>query len=181
MIIILIESINILQPNPIIVNVPLSPVRRWLYHLYRYLLFHTLNETFTTRGWQSELPHTRLKPGEGIIGHTFATNDVYVTVDYHTDPHLYTENRSQVPAGWGGNGTGYPRRLAGETIPLAARIFAVVDVYDALTSDRPYRPAWSKAKALEYIREQSGKYFDPRVVEAFLQMQRSAGILAKHS
>ena len=68
--------------------------------------------------------------------------------------------------------SGYPRGLKGEEIPLAARIFAVVDVYDALTSDRPYRKAWSKVKALEYIREQSGQHFDPQVVEAFLQMQR---------
>jgi putative nucleotidyltransferase with HDIG domain len=69
------------------------------------------------------------------------------------------------------DGSGYPRGLKGEQIPLAARIFAVVDVYDALTSDRPYRKAWSKAKAMEYIREQSGQHFDPQVVEAFLQMQ----------
>jgi len=70
------------------------------------------------------------------------------------------------------DGTGYPRGLKGEEIPLAARIFAIVDVYDALTSDRPYRKAWSKAKALDYVREQSGQHFDPQVVEAFLQMQR---------
>jgi HD-GYP domain-containing protein (c-di-GMP phosphodiesterase class II) len=68
------------------------------------------------------------------------------------------------------DGTGYPRGLKGENIPLAARIFAVVDVWDALRSDRPYRPAWSSAKALEYIREQSGKQFDPNVVEMFLKM-----------
>lgn len=68
------------------------------------------------------------------------------------------------------DGTGYPRKLAGEQIPLAARIFAVVDVWDALTSDRPYRAAWDKAKARAYIREQSGKHFDPRVVETFLNL-----------
>jgi PAS domain S-box-containing protein len=67
------------------------------------------------------------------------------------------------------DGTGYPRGLKGEQIPLAARIFAVVDVWDALTSDRPYRSAWSKEKTLEYIREQSGRHFDPRVVEVFLE------------
>ena len=67
------------------------------------------------------------------------------------------------------DGTGYPRGLKGEQIPLAARIFAVVDVWDALTSDRPYRKAWTEEKALEYIREQSGKHFDPQVVEAFLE------------
>ena len=65
------------------------------------------------------------------------------------------------------DGSGYPRGLSGEAIPLAARIFAVVDVWDALRSDRPYRPAWSEAEALRYIREQAGKHFDPRVVEVF--------------
>ena len=65
------------------------------------------------------------------------------------------------------NGEGYPRKLKGEEIPLAARIFAVVDVFDALTSDRPYRPAWTLDAALRYIREQSGKLFDPNVVDAF--------------
>jgi putative nucleotidyltransferase with HDIG domain len=68
------------------------------------------------------------------------------------------------------DGTGYPRGLAGEQIPLAARIFAIVDVWDALTSDRPYRKGWSKQKALKHIREQSGKHFDPRVVDAFLEI-----------
>lgn len=68
------------------------------------------------------------------------------------------------------DGTGYPRRLKGEQIPLVARIFAVVDVWDAITSDRPYRTAWSHDKARNYIREQSGLYFEPRVVETFLEM-----------
>jgi PAS domain S-box-containing protein/putative nucleotidyltransferase with HDIG domain len=68
------------------------------------------------------------------------------------------------------DGTGYPRGLAGENIPLAARLFAVVDVWDALISERPYRPAWSAAEALAYVREQSGKYFDPQVVTAFLKI-----------
>jgi len=61
------------------------------------------------------------------------------------------------------DGSGYPRGLQGEGIPLAARIFAVVDVWDALTSDRPYRKAWKKENALEYIREQAGKHFDTRL------------------
>ena len=68
------------------------------------------------------------------------------------------------------DGTGYPRGLKGEDIPLAARIFAVVDVYDALTSDRPYRQAWPKEKALEHIRSLAGLHFDPQVVDAFLKM-----------
>jgi len=66
------------------------------------------------------------------------------------------------------DGTGYPQGLKGEEIPLAARIFAVIDVWDALTHDRPYRPALTKPRAVEHIREQSGKHFDPRVVEEFL-------------
>jgi PAS domain S-box-containing protein/putative nucleotidyltransferase with HDIG domain len=68
------------------------------------------------------------------------------------------------------DGTGYPRGLKGEQIPLAARIFAVVDVWDALTSDRPYRAAWSHEQALAYISEQAGKHFDPRVVDVFLDL-----------
>ncbi len=68
------------------------------------------------------------------------------------------------------DGTGYPRGLNGEQIPLAARIFAVADVWDALRSDRPYRPAWTEEQAQEYIRDQSGKHFYPRVVEVFLAM-----------
>ncbi len=68
------------------------------------------------------------------------------------------------------DGSGYPRSLKGEEIPLAARIFAIVDVYDALMSDRPYRPAWTKEKAFDHIREQSGKQFDPKVVDAFFRL-----------
>ena len=68
------------------------------------------------------------------------------------------------------DGTGYPRALKGEQIPLAARIFAVVDVFDALTSDRPYRAAWSKDKARDHIREGVGTHFDPGVVQAFFEL-----------
>lgn len=68
------------------------------------------------------------------------------------------------------DGSGYPRGLKGEAIPLAARLFAVADVFDALTSDRPYRPAWSRREALDYIRQQAGRQFDPKVVALFLQM-----------
>ncbi len=68
------------------------------------------------------------------------------------------------------DGTGYPRGLKGEQIPLAARIFAVVDVWGALRSNRPYRDGWPEEKVLTYLREQSGLHFDPAVVEVFLQM-----------
>jgi HD-GYP domain-containing protein (c-di-GMP phosphodiesterase class II) len=69
------------------------------------------------------------------------------------------------------DGTGYPRGLKGEQIPLAARLFAVVDVFDALISKRPYRPALPIEEADQYIREQAGKHFDPKAVEAFRKMQ----------
>jgi PAS domain S-box-containing protein/putative nucleotidyltransferase with HDIG domain len=66
------------------------------------------------------------------------------------------------------DGTGYPRGLKGEEIPLAARIFSIIDVWDALSSDRPYRPAWPREKVMEYIRSESGKHFDPAVVDVFM-------------
>ena len=68
------------------------------------------------------------------------------------------------------DGTGYPQGLKGEQIPLSARLFAVVDVWDALRSDRPYRASWTHEKALEYIRAQEGTHFDPKAVELFMQV-----------
>jgi putative nucleotidyltransferase with HDIG domain len=68
------------------------------------------------------------------------------------------------------DGSGYPRALKGEQIPLSARIFALVDVWDALTSDRPYRKAWARQKVMEHIRNGSGSHFDPDLVEPFLKL-----------
>ena len=68
------------------------------------------------------------------------------------------------------DGSGYPQGLSGEQIPLAARIFAFADVWDALTSDRPYREAWPKEKVLAYIIERSGTQFDPAIVSVFEKM-----------
>ncbi len=68
------------------------------------------------------------------------------------------------------DGSGYPRGLSGEAIPLGARIFAIVDVWDALSSDRPYRKAWKPERVRKYLQEQAGTHFDPQVVEAFLKM-----------
>ena len=68
------------------------------------------------------------------------------------------------------DGSGYPRGLKGNQIPLVGRIFAVVDVWDALRSDRPYRPAWAEEKVREHIRNSSGTHFDPKAVELFLNM-----------
>jgi PAS domain S-box-containing protein len=68
------------------------------------------------------------------------------------------------------DGSGYPRGLQGEEIPLAARIFAVVDVWDALRSDRPYRSAWSEDRVRQHLRELAGVHFDPEIVEVFLTL-----------
>jgi len=66
------------------------------------------------------------------------------------------------------DGHGYPRGLKGDEIPLAGRAFAVVDVWDALSSDRPYRQAWPRDKVLRHLAEQAGSHFDPEVVRVFL-------------
>jgi PAS domain S-box-containing protein len=68
------------------------------------------------------------------------------------------------------DGTGYPRGLKGKEIPLSARIFAIVDVWDALLSDRVYRPAWKESKVFDYLRAQSGSHFDPEVVDGFFEV-----------
>ncbi|MBI1794998.1 MAG: HD domain-containing protein [Chloroflexi bacterium] len=74
------------------------------------------------------------------------------------------------------DGTGYPRGLQGSDIPLAARIFAVADVWDAIQSDRPYNQGWTREKATQYIREQSSKHFDPDIVNIFLELIKQGGI-----
>jgi PAS domain S-box-containing protein len=93
-------------------------------------------------------------------------------------PITYLENALDIPychhEKW--DGTGYPRALKGEEIPLAARIFAVVDVWDALSSDRPYRSAWPQEKVAQYLIAESGKHFDPQVMDVFLQMMKKGEI-----
>ena len=111
-----------------------------------------------------------LKPGP-------LTEDEWVTMQQHPSyafellsPIHYLKPALEIPyfhhERW--NGSGYPHGLKEEDIPLAARIFAVVDVWDALTSNRPYRPAWPKESARNYLIENSGKLFDPKVIEIFL-------------
>jgi len=73
------------------------------------------------------------------------------------------------------DGSGYPKGLKGEEIPLAARIFAVADVFDALSSDRPYRKAWQKEDTIKYIKQQAGLTLDPQVVDCLM------GLLEKES
>lgn len=68
------------------------------------------------------------------------------------------------------NGSGYPRRLAGDAIPLSGRIVALVDVYDALTHRRVYKDAWSESQALEYLRSEAGQHFDPELLEVFFNI-----------
>jgi response regulator RpfG family c-di-GMP phosphodiesterase len=68
------------------------------------------------------------------------------------------------------DGGGYPRGLKGEQIPLAARLFAIIDVWDALRSDRPYRQGWPEQKIIKHIKSLSGTHFDPKAVELFLKV-----------
>jgi putative nucleotidyltransferase with HDIG domain len=116
-----------------------------------------------------------LKPGR-------LTNEEYEEIKQH--PRIGAEILAPVPfpypvlpvvkyhhERW--DGTGYPEGLKAENIPLSARILAVADVYDALTTDRSYRGAWSHAAARAEIERQSGKQFDPRVVEAFVEVIES--------
>ena len=74
------------------------------------------------------------------------------------------------------NGSGYPDELHQENIPFSARLFALADVYDALTSNRPYRSAWSKQDALQYIETQAGTHFDPRIVPEFLELVSASSL-----
>ncbi len=73
------------------------------------------------------------------------------------------------------DGSGYPEGLKGKEIPLEARIFMVVDIWDALLSDRPYRDAWSEEKTMEYLQDQAGKTLDPEIVAVFLEFIQETG------
>jgi putative two-component system response regulator len=66
------------------------------------------------------------------------------------------------------DGSGYPRAIAGENIPLTGRVVAVADVFDALTTERPYKKAWPVEEAVEYLKEQSGKHFEPKLIDLFI-------------
>jgi putative two-component system response regulator len=75
------------------------------------------------------------------------------------------------------DGSGYPRGLAGDDIPLSARIVAIADVYDALTTVRPYKDAWSHERAVEWIRQGAGTHFDPRAAQSFLARNARADFI----
>jgi len=115
-----------------------------------------------------------LKPGR-LSDEEFKQMQEHTTYAYDLLSHIpYLRRALDIPychhEKW--DGTGYPRGLKGTDIPLSARIFAVVDVYDALVSDRPYRPAWPEEKAFDYIQDRAGTEFDPNVVTAFLKLAR---------
>jgi len=118
--------------------------------------------------------HILLKPGpltddepEIIKKHPRFAYELLSPIEYLRDaldiPYYHHEK-------W--DGTGYPLGLKGKEIPLPARIFSIVDVYDALTSERPYRKAWSKEKTLKHIRELEGTHFDPLVAEIFFDVMK---------
>ncbi len=136
-----------------------------LEHIRRGALLHDIGKL----GVPDSILH---KPGpltdeerEIIKGHPILAYKLLSPIEYLKPaldiPHYHHEY-------WDGNG--YPDQLKGEQIPLAARIFAVSDVWDALTSERPYRAAWSKEKAIQYIYNESGKQFDPSVVDQFIRL-----------
>jgi len=136
-----------------------------LIHLRRGALLHDIGKIAVP-------DHILLKPAE-------LTDDEWVIMRRHPEfafnllkPIPYLQPALDIPhyhhEKW--DGTGYPRGLQGEAIPLPARVFALVDVWDALRSDRPYRPAWNDARAREHLRQQAGKHFDPNLVERFLKL-----------
>ncbi len=136
-----------------------------LIHIRRGVLLHDIGKM----GVSDQLLH---KP-------TSLTEEEWVVMRKHPQfaydllyPIIYLRPALDIPychhEKW--DGTGYPRHLKGGQIPIAARVFAVVDVYDALLSSRPYRSTWPRRKVIAYIREQSGKQFDPNVVEAFFNL-----------
>jgi len=140
------------------------PEDRWV-HFRRGALLHDLGKM--------GVPDAILQKAGPLAGEEWTIMRRHPTLAYEMlAPIQYLLPALEIPychhEKW--DGTGYPRGLKGEQIPLAARIFAVIDVYDALTSDRPYRAAWSDEKAREHVLAQSGTHFEPRVAEAFLRM-----------
>jgi hypothetical protein len=118
------------------------------------------------------------KPGK-LTDEEFRQMREHTTYAYELLSHIpYLHRALDIPychhEKW--DGSGYPRGLKGTEIPLSARVFSVVDVYDALVSDRPYREAWPEERALAYIRERAGTEFDPAVVEAFLKLAEEEAV-----
>jgi PAS domain S-box-containing protein/putative nucleotidyltransferase with HDIG domain len=140
-----------------------------LVHIRRGALLHDIGKM----GVPDEI---LLKPGR-------LTPDEWVTMRQHTEFAKsmlsgidYLQSSMAIPYShhekW--DGSGYPEGLVGEAIPLPARIFAVVDVFDALTHYRPYKPAWSETEAKRYLVEQKGTHFDPAIVDIFIKVIESS-------
>ncbi len=136
-----------------------------LVHIHRGALLHDIGEMGVPDSILLKSEKLSKPEQEAMHQHTQHAFDMLSRIPYLSQvldiPYCHHEN-------W--DGSGYPRGLKHEEIPLAARIFAVADVYDALTSDRPYRQAWSKEQALAYLKDKSGKQFDPLVVTSFLKL-----------
>jgi len=136
-----------------------------LVHVYRGALLHDIGKM--------GIPDRILHKTGPLIDEEWALMKQHPTMAYNLLSQIaYLQPACEIPYShherW--DGSGYPRGLEGEQIPLSARIFAVVDVWDALRSDRPYREAWSDEKTLSYIKDKTGKEFDPRVVKEFLDL-----------
>ena len=118
-----------------------------------------LNKPGKLNDMEYEIMKTHTTAGKAVIDQVIAQvpNCAYLK-DARDMAHYHHEK-------W--NGTGYPEKLAGEDIPLSARVMAVADVFDALVSKRVYKPAMPYEKAFSIIKEESGKHFDPDVVKAF--------------
>jgi putative nucleotidyltransferase with HDIG domain len=143
--------------------------KRDLVHVRRGALLHDIGKM--------GVPDRILLKPEALTEEEWAIMRMHPTYAYEMLKSItYLEPALEIPFShhekW--DGTGYPQGLKGEEIPLAARIFAVVDVYDALTSDRPYRRGWPKEKVFEHIHALSGSHFDPQVANEFLKMMGSS-------
>jgi len=145
--------------------------QRDLIHIQRGALLHDI-------GKMGVPDSILLKRGELTVGervlieqHTEYARDLLTPIDFLKPaidiPYCHHER-------W--DGTGYPQGLAGVDIPLAARMFAIVDVYDALTSERPYRHAWSREDTLDHIQRGAGSHFDPALVDVFMAMIRDGDV-----
>jgi len=147
--------------------------QRELVHIQRGALLHDIGKMgvpdsiLLKRGSLTPVERTLIEQ------HTAYARDLLAPIDFLRPaidiPYCHHER-------W--DGAGYPQGLKGEDIPLAARMFAIVDVYDALTSERPYRAAWSREETLEHIQASAGSHFDPALVEVFMSMIREGDPVA---
>jgi PAS domain S-box-containing protein/putative nucleotidyltransferase with HDIG domain len=136
-----------------------------LIHIWRGALLHDIGKM--------SIPDTTLKKEDSLSAQEWDIMRQHPQNAYDMLASIpYLEKALDIPychhEKW--NGRGYPRGLKGEDIPLAARIFSLVDVWDALRSDRPYRLAWDDEKVITYIQERAGVDFDPNIVDAFFKL-----------